>query len=269
MPGHDGRLRVQVLDDFRPGASFGQAVDLYVFDKRLRLLFLDAIERIEVALRVDIVLLLGARDPWAHREPTFLHGNFAKRSNPRTRQTEHARWLARLDDSAARSKEEFVAHFAATYAGPPPIWIAAELWDFGMLSTFLASMTVADQAAISVRYGVARPELLTSWTRAINHIRNICAHHGRLWNRSPVDQAKPPRKHEIALLDHLASDLHARTRLYGVAAPVQYLLRFINPTTSWARRLREHFDRFPSAPGTAIGQTGFPDGWERLPLWKA
>jgi hypothetical protein len=49
-----GKPQVIVEDDFRPGTTFQQVMNLYVFDKRLRLLFLDAIERVEVALRVDI-----------------------------------------------------------------------------------------------------------------------------------------------------------------------------------------------------------------------
>lgn len=263
-----GKAATQVLDTFRPGATFAQAVDLYVFDKHLRLLFLDAIERIEVALRVDIALLLGARNPWAHRNPTLLHGNFARRVNLNTGRTSHQDWLARLDQAASRSKEEFVRHFTSRYSGPLPIWIAVELWDFGMLSTFLAGMAASDQAAVAAKYGVHRPELLAGWMRAINHVRNICAHHGRLWNRSPADQPKPPKAGEIALLDHLASDPFAQTRLYGVAAPMQYLLRFINPTTSWPDRLRRHLDGFPTAPGVAVGQTAFPAGWEKLLLWN-
>lgn len=257
-----------MLDTFRPGATFAQALDLYVFEKRLRLLFLDATERIEVALRVDIALLLGARDPWAHRNPKLLHGNFARRVNLNTGRTSHQDWLARLDQAASRSKEEFVRHFTSRYSGPLPIWIAVELWDFGMLSTFLAGMAASDQAAVAAKYGVHRPELLAGWMRAINHVRNICAHHGRLWNRSPADQPKPPKAGEIALLDHLASDPFAQTRLYGVAAPMQYLLRFINPTTSWPDRLRRHLDGFPTAPGVAVGQTAFPAGWEKLLLWN-
>ncbi len=267
VPAQGGRAATQVLDTFRPGASFAQAIDLYVFDKRLRLLFLDAVERIEVALRVDIALLLGARDPWAHRNPFLLHGNFAQRTNRRTGRIDYQDWLARLDQAAARSKEEFVQHFTSRYSGPLPIWIAVELWDFGMLSIFLAGMTVADRGTLAAKYGVQRPELLVGWMRAINGIRNVCAHHGRLWNRSPVDQPKPPRVGEIAFLDHLAGDAYAQTRLYGVAAPMQYLLRFINPTTSWPGRLRQHFDGFPTAPGVAVGQTGFPTGWGNLPLW--
>lgn len=62
------------LDTFQPGSSFEQALSLYVFDKRLRLLVLDAVERIEMALRVDVSYLLGAKDPFAHTNPDLLHG---------------------------------------------------------------------------------------------------------------------------------------------------------------------------------------------------
>ena len=265
--GADGKPLTQVLDDFRSGVDFSQAVDLYVFDKRLRLPFLDAIERIEVAIRVDIALLLGARDPWAHRQAAFLHGSFAKRPNPRSGRTAHQDWLTRLDQLAARSKDEFVRHFNARYSGPLPIWIAIELWDFGMLSTFLAGMAVADQVRIGAKHGVQRPELLTGWMRGINLVRNICAHHGRLWNRSIADQPKPPRLNELPMLDHIATDVFAQSRLYGVAAPMQFLLKTINPTTTWSARLRHHLTAFPAAPGAAVTQSGFPANWDVLPLW--
>lgn len=92
-----GNLKIEILDDFRPGTEFRHAVELYVFDKRLRLLFLDALERVEIGLRVDVALLLGARNPWAHRSPAELHGNFSVRPDPATGHTLHQDWLARLD----------------------------------------------------------------------------------------------------------------------------------------------------------------------------
>lgn len=52
------------LDTFRRGTTFQNAVDLYVFDKQLRLLVMDALERIEVALRVDVSHTLGQLDPF-------------------------------------------------------------------------------------------------------------------------------------------------------------------------------------------------------------
>jgi abortive infection bacteriophage resistance protein len=238
----------EVLESFRPGTDFGKVFDLYVFDKRLRLLFLDAIERIEIGLRVDIALRLGARDPWAHRMPQHLHGNFTKRPDPRTGRIRHQDWLQRLDDLTAQSREDFVRHFTAKYSSPLPIWMVIELWDFGLLSHFLTGLQVADQTVIASKYGLPRRELLTTWVRSISHIRNICAHHSRLWNRSPTDQPKPPMAWEIPLLDHLAADHYGQTRLYAPAAVMQYLLRTINPTTSWGDRLRQHLATFPAYP---------------------
>ena len=62
-----------VEDNFKEGTTFSLSLDYYVFDKKLRLLTLDAIERVEIALRTDIALLLGKFDRQAHRNPEFLH----------------------------------------------------------------------------------------------------------------------------------------------------------------------------------------------------
>lgn len=84
------------LDDFEQQAVFADVIDLYVFDKRLRLLMLDAIERVEVGLRVEMALLLSQRSPWAHRDPSQLDSRFV---GGRTRPS-HADWLQRLDETA-------------------------------------------------------------------------------------------------------------------------------------------------------------------------
>jgi abortive infection bacteriophage resistance protein len=265
--GNNGVPYMHVLDRFRPGSTFGQVMDLYVFDKRLRLLFLDAIERIEVAVRVQIALLLSVRDPWAHRRPSHLHGHFTNRVNPRTQLTEHQTWLKRLADNERRSKEDFVIHFRRSYSSDLPIWIAIELWDFGLLSTFLAGMKLADRDTIAGKYGLRR-ELMVSWMRSINFTRNVCAHHSRLWNISPADYPSPPRVGELPLLDHLARDSQAQARVYAIAAAIQFLLRTVNPSTSWATRLKQHFANFPTAPGIAVEQSGFPVNWETLALWS-
>lgn len=255
-----------VLDDFLPGTEFGQVVDLYVFDKRLRLLFLDAIERVEVALRVKIAMQLGARDPYAHRNPSELDGKFtivnAKGRIP------HTDWIAKLDESASRSREEFSKHFNLKYAPPLPIWIAIELWDFGLLSTMMSGMKWADVTQIAAAYGIPRAALIQSWCRSMNNVRNICAHHARLWNRPLVDFPRPPRAGEVPMLDHLIGDINAQSRPYAVAAFLQYLLKSISPASTWSARLKAHFLTFPTAPGIAVAQTGFPRNWEALPLWN-
>jgi abortive infection bacteriophage resistance protein len=261
-----GGIRV-VQDNFRPGSEFGQIVDLYVFDKKLRLLTLDAIERVEVALRTDIALLLGQYSPVAHRDPAYLHGRFTKTHLRGKAVTGHQVWLNRLDDTTARSREDFVEHFRKTYTTPLPIWMAVELWDFGMLSHFLSGMRHQDQAMLAAKYGLPRPELLTGWIRSINFARNLCAHHSRLWNRPLVDQPPLPRRGEVPFLDHMAADQHLQKRYYAVAAVLRYLLRFINPTTAWPTRLADLVATLPAAPGISTRHMGFPVDWQTQRIW--
>ncbi len=256
-----------VKNNFRVGTTFSAVMDLYVFDKRLRMIFLDAIERIEVGLRVDIALLLGARGALVHRDPSQLHGNFTRVNA--NGQSDHLRWLDNLDQKFRRSKEEFVKHFKNKYPNQaPPVWIAIELWDFGLLSIFLGGLKHGDRVHLAGKYLIPRENLLTSWVRNINNVRNICAHHSRLWNRSPADQISPPKQGEIALLDHLASDSVAQSRVYATAAVMQFFLRTINPSSQWSTRLKQHMRNLPSAAPIGLSQLGFPVNWETLPLWN-
>jgi abortive infection bacteriophage resistance protein len=258
------------LDEFRPGATLNQAIELLEFDCRLRAAFLNAAEQIEIALRVQVAILLGAQDPWAHRLPNKLYPRFTNRIDTKTQTIPYDDWIAKLNKDEARSKEQFAIHFREKYLGHPPIWVSIELWDFGMLSRLIGGLSVVDQKALGTTYGLARRELLPSWVRSINHIRNVAAHHSRLWNRSPVDQPVPPRVGEFPELDHLASDSFALVRLYGVAAPMQYLLKQIDPiaASNWAEKLKALMPDFPKIPGVPVTQTGFPNGWEQHALWN-
>src|SRR5574344_342268 len=96
-------------DRFVPGSRFEDVVKLYVFDKKLRLLALDALERIEMAVRVDVAHLLGQRDPAAHENPACLHGNFAKKhiaKGPDAGKTQHQLWLAKYRSMLHRARKE-------------------------------------------------------------------------------------------------------------------------------------------------------------------
>lgn len=265
-----GEPAIVYCDDFVLGATLNNAIEIAEFDRRLRALFLEAIERIEIAMRVSVALLLGPRGPWAHRQVGHFYPKFATRPDPMTGVVPFQAWLTRLGEHERRSKEQFTTHFRAKYGGPLPLWISIEVWDFGMMSKLIGGMTVADQQYLASSFGIARRPLLPSWLRAINHIRNVAAHHSRLWNRSPVDQPIPPKAGEFALLDPLAKDSFAHTRLYAVAAIMQYILRIIDPSAAaeWSNRLKVHFATFPTIPGVAVGNSGFPSGWETIALWN-
>src|ERR1700678_3020853 len=234
-----GETIEHIHENFRPGTEFAQVMALYVFDKKLRLLLLDAIERVEVGLRVEIALLLGLRGPFAHLEPANFNRYFST-PDELSGQSPHLTFLAKLDDAFQRSREEFAEHFRKKYDSKLPIWMSIELWDVGTLSAILSGMQASDLTELATLYQLPRRIFLPSWAQSINFVRNICAHHGRLWNRALVQQPIPGRADEISLLQHLSTDLHAQRRLYAVASILQYLLRFIHPSSSWASRFADH-----------------------------
>lgn len=257
-----------VLDNFKPGTEFKWATDLYAFDKALRLQLLDVLERIEVFVRTGVALTVGRHDPCAHRDPKLLDRRFISKK-PVSGKVPHTEWLARLDDKANASKEEFADHFRTKYpTSHMPIWIAVELLDFGPLSHFLSGLKWADANAVAATCGVPRPDLFTSWVRSLSVVRNTCAHHARLWNKPLIDQPKLPAKGAVPLLDHLATAPHSNRRIYAACAIARYLLLAVNPRTQWSQRLKDHITTFPANPYVTLNVMGFPKDWDSLPLWK-
>jgi abortive infection bacteriophage resistance protein len=268
IPDGKGGVTTRILDNFRTGSELGQVVDLYVFDKRLRLLMLDVLERIEVALRTDVTLQMGRRDRWAHMSPSLLDGKFVSQVPPGKSTTRYQDFQTRFTNMLQDSKEDFVKHFSATYHTPLPIWAAVELWDFGMLSVFISGMQYSDVRAIAAKYNIPRPELLPTWVRTLGYVRNVCAHHSRLWNKPLTAQPKQPRRGEVPMLNHLVGDAYAAERFYSAAAIARNFQLAINPSSTWGKRFVDVVGQFPTAPGIAIGQAGFPAGWDSLPLWQ-
>ncbi|WP_340138883.1 Abi family protein, partial [Vibrio vulnificus] len=67
---------------------------------------------------------------------------------------------------------------------PLPIWLACEVWGFGALSLLFAGMKEEDQDLISPKFGLSNGRVPAKWLRSRNYLRNVCAHHSRLWNRN-------------------------------------------------------------------------------------
>ena len=251
------------LDTFVAGSRFEDVVRLYVFDKKLRLLALDALERIEMAVRVDVAHLLGKHDPLAHENPVCLHGNFAKKviaNGPDAGKTQHQVWLAKYRSLLHRSrKAPFVAHNQQHY-GTLPIWAAIEVWDFGLLSKLFAGMQYPDQQVIAALYGAPDGQTFAKWLRSLNFIRNVSAHHSRLWNinvleLSPVPAAWPALN-------------NARPFFYFCL--MQQLVKVICPNSTWGQRFMALLaDDFPKVANEAVSLADFGvcAGWEGWALW--
>lgn len=258
---------VQTLDQFKPDTSFKNITDLYAFDKALRLVILDAIERIEISLRTEVALTLGAYGPNAHRDGQFLDRDFLNVPHHRTN-SPYDEWLSKLDEKSRTSKEEFAVHFRTKYnQSHMPIWIAVELLDFGPLSHLLSGMRNQDLIKICRSYNVPTPIELKGWIKTLSFVRNVCAHHSRLWNKALVNQPPMPRRGTVPDFDHVATSPYQSKRIYAALCIMRHLLRTVNPRTKWDERLKQVIETFPDSQYVSPKTAGFPDDWKDQNLW--
>lgn len=242
-------------DTLRPGTTLDMVWRRYTFDRQLRLLLIDAIERAEIAVRTQLVYhhtqLYG---PFGYCDPGRLGGISGQ---------EHADLLARLREEAERSREDFVEHFRRKYNEERnlPLWMACELMTFGNMLTLFRGAERTVKQAIAGHFGVA-DTVLESWLRALNQVRNICAHHGRMWNRvlglkPAIPRAnKHPEWHTPATIPN--------ERVFGILTVLQYFLRRIAPHSAWKQHLLDLFARYPDISLTPMG---FPPAWQQSPIW--
>jgi abortive infection bacteriophage resistance protein len=260
-----------VLDDFVSGASFDDVVELDAFDRQLRLLLFGAIESIEVAVRVAIAYEIGKVATFPENDPSIFEPRFLQSTTGQPSRFDH--WRNRYDKAKRDSKEDFIRHFNAKNSGALPVWAGIEIWDFGMLSVFYSGLRHNLRQPIAHSLGVGNPVLLSSWLRTLNFVRNICAHHSRLWNRNLVDRPKTTGQGVPPELHHLQQPLAAPLRMlpaervYGAIAVAQYLLRNLSPDDPFSQDMCDLLSEMPRAFGDG-GQMGFPANWQQLPLWQ-
>ena len=244
-------------DRFRAGTTFDEIWRRYTFDRRLRLLVMDPIERIEVAVRTALAYELAhSSGPFGYTEPAHL---------PNLTGDRLGQFLSRLYELTQQSQEPFVLHFRRKYSdhhGYLPIWMAAEIIPFGTTLTLLRGVRKGVRARIATRFGVA-DDVLFSWMKSLNTVRNICAHHGRLWNRVLGMKPKIPRgrKHR---------EWHDPTsvpndRIYAVLTVCKYSLDLIAPQSQWPQRLESLLEEYAEIP---LHHLGFVAGWKNSAIWK-
>jgi len=252
-------------DDFLPGTHFEDAIKLYDYDKEFKLLLLDALECVEIGLRVEMAALLGKRDMYAHEDRNTFNTGFTSPVGVSRYDT----WISKFHVNLDRSKAPFVVHFCRKYGdtAPLPIWIAVELWDFGLLSNAFSGLRIADQKTLAQNFSIPRGDLLKSWVRCLNYVRNVIAHHSRLWNGNIVDRPELPTIGEMTAFDPLLAINNVSTRVYAVCCILSHLMSVIAPNSSWQNEMTALFKRFPTMPYANLQDMGIPPDWETHSFW--
>ena len=239
---------------FQPNTTFENVIALYDFDRRLRLLVLDAIERIEVAVRGS----------WAYQMALLGGSHEYLKADHYADITKFIKNGGTLGRELDRSKDTFIRHYKAEYSGPkfPPVWMAAELLSFGSLSQWYAALKEP-----KVRQSISAPfeideTIFVTFVHQLAIVRNICAHHGRLWNRMLDVAFTLPRTKPADLVPAL--NRREPKRVYNTFAMLQFLLSKADPTNDWGKRLITLMETLPAGRATEMG---FPLNWNDFNIW--
>ncbi|MEQ9286360.1 MAG: Abi family protein [Cyclobacteriaceae bacterium] len=178
---------------YNNGVTFDDILNLYLFDRELRLLIFDIIERLEVAFRTQIIYQYSNDyGAWWYEDPKHFINNYHYSKN-----------LARIDEEIERSNEVFIKHYRNKYTSPqrPPAWMTFEVITMGLLSKVFRNLEITDaKKRIARHFKLPTPYVLESWMHSITYVRNLCAHHSRLWNRTLTLKPQLLRKPKNAWL---------------------------------------------------------------------
>lgn len=247
---------------FKPSSSFNTAFKLYCFDREFRKLILAEIEKIEIAIRAKMIYILSQSHGsfWFHDSHLFIDPVVFSNA------------VSQLGNEFKRSDEQFIKSFKNKYTDPlPPSWMMLEISSFGNLSYLYQNLKPGrDKRAIANHFGLDETTF-SSWIHCIVYVRNVCAHHTRLWNRVmsispkiPLTPANPWLT--ITTIPHTitGAPISLNNRSYFLISMILYLLNTVNPTHIFKTKLQTLLATYPDVD---VKSMGFPINWETEPLW--
>lgn len=241
-------FRVTRSDDFRPGTALHEVLSAYKFDGRLRLLVMQALERAEVAVRTSLTYFMG------HQFGTFGYTD-CKNFHPAF---DHAQFINELNQEESRSNEEFPRAYRRKYGHSQglPVWMATEITTLGRLSILYKHLRPQYRTAIAENFGV-HEEVFGTWLHSLTYVRNLCAHHCRLWNRTLAIRPTIPRRWPSASV--------GEGKVYSILLILNYLMTTVAPKSRWKKRAVNLL----LESDVNLGLMGFPANWLELEPWKS
>lgn len=239
---------------FKKGASFDTSYKIYCFDRELRHLVLEELEKIEVAIRAKMIYVL------SHKHGPFWYQQVELFKN----QNSLNRQLGKLEIEYKRSDEEFVRCFSDKYNNSlPPSWMLLEVSSFGSLSVLYSNLKPSLEKREIAKYFGLSDSVFSSWLHSIVYLRNVCAHHSRLWNRAMCIQPTIPRNPKYSWLNNKPKD---NKNTYFILSILVYLMNRVKCENDAVERIKALFEKYPNIYPPAMG---FPTDWESEPIWNS
>lgn len=267
-------------DNFIPGSNFDYVMALYKYDSGLRRVCLEGLQDLEVSVRAAIAHVLSRRSPFAHLDPGHLDPVACQSldTTSKTKRTKFEAWKDVYESSRKDSKDEdFVAHQLVKYGIDLHLWAASETLTFGGVVRLFNLLKIDDKNSVAAYFGISDGTRFHKWLLALNGLRNVCAHHHRLWNRQLTYEIKVVAGVVGSELHHVAA-LGNSKKLYHTLSLLAYMLRAREGGSLWNMTFKTYVRKFPAIPllgpdrvGPLISMEysmGFPPGWESFPLWQ-
>lgn len=238
--------------------DFETIIKLYKFDRKLRVLIFGSLEKIEIALRTQIIYQMAMKygSHW-HLDQTM----YSDKSRA-------IKQLSALQKEVNRSDETFIKHYKRKYTTPsdPPCWMGLEVASFGTLSKLYKNINNGpEKKAIARSFGISNPFILENWMFCFSHLRNICAHHGRLWNRRLTAKPRLLRNTKHTFINEEVIQSIHHNKLYATLCCVQYMLDQIESKHNFSGKLKKLLLKSPMEQEKEMG---FPTDWQNDPMWN-
>lgn len=253
----------------RENITFQDIIDLYVFDRRLRSLVFNELEKVEVAVRTKLSQVYSESTKNSHwYEDRALFDSAVIKTDIYGKSI-----FDKIEDDikndVKRSNEDFIKHYYSKYDEPdmPPSWMTMEVISFGTLSKlYKALQTSPEKKAIANAFGITNADLFANWLHAFSGLRNCCAHHSRIWNRRFVVGLKMSYNTIYPFIPRNEVNTLKQNKLFALLSALKYIVDIISPTNNF----RVNLSHLLAERHTLLTykEMGFPPNWKELPVWK-
>jgi abortive infection bacteriophage resistance protein len=141
--------------------------------------------------------------------------------------------------------------------------MSLEVSSFGLLSLLFRNLKLGpEKKAVTKYYGLNDVGILENWMHSFSNIRNVCAHHSRLWNRRLTAHIKLPTHTAYPFITNKTLYPY---KIYPALCCIKYVLDIISPGNTFKDKLNKLMANCPLAQEKEMG---FPINWKEELYWK-
>jgi len=255
------------LHIFRSGVYFEDIIERYDFDRRLRVILFEAVEQIEIALRTKMIyhLSIAYGGLWYLNQALFESALITQKGET---QTAHLFALEELQKEFDRSREIFIKDQRFRYPEQnADAWKILEVASMGTLSKLYKNLRnkLPEKSIIANEMGLNSTFIFVGWIESVTLMRNMIAHHARLWSRSMVKRPSMQLNNPVGAWFDGPFNPSQLNKPFAIISCMVYLCNHLNQSEEVKLKIIDLIDSYPNVQ---IYKYGFLNHWRNHPLWK-